>query len=790
MPEKDLGLPRKGETGPNAAYFGSSSVNYAATGAERTKLWTGGGIPGANLELWQGGPSKYPLNQVNHTKSGHAIEIDDTDENARVLIRHKDGSGLELSGDGSVLFTSKENLVQISGSDHTVFVEGSGKLIYKGDLDIDVTGDLNINCLNFNVTTKNGLTQNIGGSLRSTVAGNFGTTVTGAYSVNVNSQATYTMLGGLTNNVKGDFNNNVNGTATFLTSGNFDISSEGVLNANGSNMNIAASNLSVIGSSGVIGGPSINFSGNDAEFDGSLQAAGVTSTANMTADYFIGKLQGTAKVHSNALDTTWTYPSQTTDTPSFTKPAAGTISAWLALKIKKVAIDVGDFIKSSFDKSADTDGIMTTTPTTEQARSKMRDPANKANQKFVSHAMASGAVHPSFRNPAPKGIGRIVNFDDTTPGRDSKPIRKVKAQIIPEKKYDPTQQVDITSGTLLARGIPMSKFLGTGDPVSLTAIRDKNVKVEIARYYYLHAQIMKTVMDDKDQWENYRLVVSEGLYLPGPNETITPGSINDLKSKGRAVVYKLYDQTGTPSVTQIFNLANWWKDQINYDKMILDYDTIDKGKLDVSIILIMPELDGEWNATYTRTIETHHNGEKLSNGELTEVLPFPRKSKVTGIEPVTMEGLQNGRLPMSILTRLPNGGLLRHDAAAAWMKMEADAKAQGVILSAGSTYRTYERQKEIWDSSKRPLSTRANWVATPGGSKHGWGIAVDESTIYRKKENCPQYRWLIKNGLRYGWARALTNEAWHWEYIYGANTRAEYAWDGKTKRPLPPEYRR
>jgi hypothetical protein len=86
----------------------------------------------------------------------------------------------------------------------------------------------------------------------------------------------------------------------------------------------------------------------------------------------------------------------------------------------------------------------------------------------------------------------------------------------------------------------------------------------------------------------------------------------------------------------------------------------------------------------------------------------------------------NGRLPDSILAPIA-GGRLRKDAALRWNAMNYASRARyGVTLlplGGMSTYRTYAQQVYLWNTVAHAHDT--NWVAYPGTSNHGWGLAVD-----------------------------------------------------------------
>lgn len=162
----------------------------------------------------------------------------------------------------------------------------------------------------------------------------------------------------------------------------------------------------------------------------------------------------------------------------------------------------------------------------------------------------------------------------------------------------------------------------------------------------------------------------------------------------------------------------------------------------------------------------------LKDGSIVNKTPveFTADGKISNLgasEVITNAG-SNGRLDTANLSRGSNlgageSGLLRSDAAIRWNEMVAAAAASGVTLS-GSGYRPFSVQQAIWD--KTSPSRRGTWVATPGYSNHGWGIAVDEGNIYGGGKNTPQYKWLAANACAFNFYQRMTYEPWHWEYAF------------------------
>ena len=106
--------------------------------------------------------------------------------------------------------------------------------------------------------------------------------------------------------------------------------------------------------------------------------------------------------------------------------------------------------------------------------------------------------------------------------------------IVPNPLYNPVWQADITAKTKLGDGITMSNFFGWSDSVTINQVTKRSDRVTLAKQYYLHAEAMKTInsANGSKDFENYRLVVSEGYYRPAPAEVLdkTDG-INHLKTR-------------------------------------------------------------------------------------------------------------------------------------------------------------------------------------------------------------------------------------------------------------------
>lgn len=240
-------------------------------------------------------------------------------------------------------------------------------------------------------------------------------------------------------------------------------------------------------------------------------------------------------------------------------------------------------------------------------------------------------------------------------------------KILVDPKYNPELQGEITSSTALGPGITCAKFLGTlGSRTQFEKLYDKSYfgsvdRRQVARNLVPHANAIISVLANPE-FNQHRLSVTEGLYEPnakfaisetkaasreqaekladkvpdasfgkGPDGWVVripnyvgerAGGINQLRRFGQAVVYQLIDKNGKSDPRKSFDLAVFWKDYLDYDKLTLDYDTFDpSGELTCSLILEMPEVPESFDVSYSYGLETTYNGELQAKNELLEILP-------------------------------------------------------------------------------------------------------------------------------------------------------------------------
>lgn len=142
--------------------------------------------------------------------------------------------------------------------------------------------------------------------------------------------------------------------------------------------------------------------------------------------------------------------------------------------------------------------------------------------------------------------------------------------------------------------------------------------------------------------------------------------------------------------------------------------------------------------------------------------------------------------PQSELRAISADGRIRlqQSAAEAFEKMQASARASGVILSPISGFRTLDEQNNLFFKIKQERNQdakkRAEVSAPPGYSEHHTGYAIDigdgrspATNLSVNFEKTAAFRWLQNNANRYSFElsfppnnkQGVSYEPWHWRYV-------------------------
>ncbi len=133
---------------------------------------------------------------------------------------------------------------------------------------------------------------------------------------------------------------------------------------------------------------------------------------------------------------------------------------------------------------------------------------------------------------------------------------------------------------------------------------------------------------------------------------------------------------------------------------------------------------------------------------------------------------------------------LRVEAATQIEKMITDASKKKIVITGVSGYRSYVRQKEVFEQSAKDHGKEHadKYCAIPGSSEHQTGLAIDVSTpaIFNALEprlaGTKAGKWVEKNCYKYGFVirypkgkQKITGynfEPWHLRYV--GKDKAEY----------------
>ena len=658
LSQSNTNIDKKGDPQgeyPKAEYFYQSSVKH-----DNYQLSTGGGDPDIDIAEIMAtttrNSSDYTQASIKKTKSGHVFIFDDEGGEERILLKHANGTGIEMRQDGTMIMRAESNTITSVGGSSVFMIEGDLKVSCK-NIEVDATGDLDMRVAgDYNLNVSGDKKEDIKGSVRETIGKNKGSTVTGNESDIILGTRTTTTLGNYNNIIKGNYDNTIAGDYTMSGKGKALFTSMTNVSLSSPDINIGAADLSIIAAGGTIGGENIiNYAKN-------YYGTSATFTAGVTGPTFTGSLKGTAEKAITADVTNsqnyadpeagggtgsaagFSITNTATNTTATGQPTATIMTTYLNYGnygVEQVSIDEGDFIKDKINIGPNT-GFITERPlTTKEIRTKLKDPANNTNREFINTLYAENRISEDYLKKIPTSINRSFDgeinytpYENAGSGTSNSVLIKGSPQvqlILPDKKYDP-MALDPRKGvysvnpkTLLGVGIPLSTFLIGTTLGHLATIEERQ---SLARQLLLQAEVIK-YKKSSEQFKDYQLVVTEGVYKANAGETLTNGSVPQLAQTGRAITYEMYDENNVSSPEAVFNFATRLATNLfGYDKIIIDYDKIDPApaldgvSLNVQVIVVMPEVDEDYNIVGAPNpemkLETRYNNQVLSNTDLVE----------------------------------------------------------------------------------------------------------------------------------------------------------------------------
>lgn len=85
---------------------------------------------------------KYPFNRVLKTKSGHLVELDDTQDKERIKIHHKSGTLIDIDHEGNIRILAQGSVYSEIMGDLSERIHGSVNRIVEGNSTLDVQGEI------------------------------------------------------------------------------------------------------------------------------------------------------------------------------------------------------------------------------------------------------------------------------------------------------------------------------------------------------------------------------------------------------------------------------------------------------------------------------------------------------------------------------------------------------------------------------------------------------------------------------------------------------------------------
>lgn len=184
-------------------YVGSSVMGFYIDGAEKQLTMITGSFPSipnnenarhgvsalargeSQLQKQQFGfepenpyRAEYPFNRTITTRSGHAIELDDTPGQERVHIFHKSGSYIEMHSDGTTVLKSERDAYEVVVNNKSISIGGDVLMRVVGNCTAQIDGNMTTN-------VKGNLVTNVVGDEVHNISGNLLTNVSGDASFNV-----------------------------------------------------------------------------------------------------------------------------------------------------------------------------------------------------------------------------------------------------------------------------------------------------------------------------------------------------------------------------------------------------------------------------------------------------------------------------------------------------------------------------------------------------------------------------------------------------------------------------
>ena len=121
--------------------------------------------------------------------------------------------------------------------------------------------------------------------------------------------------------------------------------------------------------------------------------------------------------------------------------------------------------------------------------------------------------------------------------------------------------------------LSQSSLVKNGDRTHFNHISNIDTRRQIARNLSLHAEALRAINGQTELFNDVTINVVEGLYNAEGGE-ITSGDVAKQKKLGQLIHYEVVGRDGKIDLEKTFDVAEYWKDYIQYGELHLSYDTL------------------------------------------------------------------------------------------------------------------------------------------------------------------------------------------------------------------------
>ena len=254
------------------------------------------------------------------------------------------------------------------------------------------------------------------------------------------------------------------------------------------------------------------------------------------------------------------------------------------------------------------------TLTSAQAASKMMEPTNASNPKFIQTQIMDGALSEDAISGSPPGVLKIAKRGRARTGsiplgtgantaKKFTPKARMKNFLPNPDNYEPKNSGKVSNS------IGMGFFMGKNSQASLGPDVDRQ---QLTKNLGMQAEIIR-IARSRPEFSGYMIECAEGVYKYEKLEKKTEGSMAAMSSVGQLIGYSMSTFDGKPAIRKLFALGEYIMESHFYDKVIMEYNSY-SGAIDGRLFIQVPDMSGDpLGVSFKRQTATMFNGEEISS---------------------------------------------------------------------------------------------------------------------------------------------------------------------------------